>query len=702
MPDVNLDIRANTGDSAKKIRDVNASLEEMSGQAPKTDSALGGLWKQFAAGQIAAQLFQRAGREVVDLFRDSIKGAMEQEQADRNLRAALESTGRTVEGNLAHYTAWASAQQRATRYTDDEIEAAQALMLQLTDLDQQGIDRAMKGAMGLASTMGTDLHSATMMVTKGLEGSYQALGRVGIKVDESLSPMEKQAELLRQLETMYQRSTAETDTFGGQLSQATKSIGELKEALGNVLKDALGPFVSKVKDAADTLLDLIATQDEVRRATAEATERNVDFSNRLRDAALSAGMTSAQFGRLAFSAREYSDEVVKSIPLHVREGKSQAELVALLDSTGASYEVNGIKLKALLMETEKGPAILDAFRSAAREAAGGVNEVGRASDGPIKQQSKTLGEINKGWKAQAKAVDDVNDEIKKYLKLTKTLDDEIPGIIEETDDGWKGVFQAMEEGQNEILGPMRMGFLAAGQAAVEAAETAKQAWETKINKILSDMQNLGQAASGVFGAIDALHQANLDRDLERLNAEYEARKKAIEDSLMSEEEKAAALEALDEEFEGKKAAAKREAWNKEKSWAIAEAMINTAMAATSALATKPFLPLGPIMLALALAQGAIQIAAIKAQPAPLAEGGILDGPAVSRGGGFLAGEAGPEAIIPLDSPRGKSMLGDRRRGMKATYHLHFDIGGRKVSEFIVDTVQDAGEVGKFSVKKWNG
>ena len=73
---------------------------------------------------------------------------------------------------------------------------------------------------------------------------------------------------------------------------------------------------------------------------------------------------------------------------------------------------------------------------------------------------------------------------------------------------------------------------------------------------------------------------------------------------------------------------------------IATAIMNTALAITSALTTQPFVPVGLAMGVLAAAQGALQIATIAAA----AEGGTI-----TRGGATLIGEKGPEIV---DFPRG--------------------------------------------------
>ncbi len=88
--------------------------------------------------------------------------------------------------------------------------------------------------------------------------------------------------------------------------------------------------------------------------------------------------------------------------------------------------------------------------------------------------------------------------------------------------------------------------------------------------------------------------------------------------------------------------------------ALASAAVSTAKGATDVLADTTIQPtwLRPVMMGLILAAGAAQIAAIRSQrpPQAFAYGGVIDRRAeFSFGGGRrgLAGEAGPEAILPL-------------------------------------------------------
>lgn len=250
MPDVRYIVECDASGAIKSIKDVDATINAAAGTTAKAGGASGpfaGLFTRFTAGVLAAQMLTKGIGGIKGVVEDAIKGAIEEEKAENNLRATLEITGRTIEGNLKHYLDFAMAQMKYTTYTHEEVQATQTLLLQLTNLNQNGVDKATKGAMGLASTLGIDLHSATMMVTKAMEGNYMALGRVGIKVDENLKGDEKQAALLDKLITLYSRSTAETNTFGGALKQLGNNWRELKEQAGGALLETEGLKDSIVK-----------------------------------------------------------------------------------------------------------------------------------------------------------------------------------------------------------------------------------------------------------------------------------------------------------------------------------------------------------------------------------------------------------------------------------------------------------------------
>lgn len=222
------------------------------------DQAAGGFGQMFSAmtlAQLAADAIRKTISGLKTVMVDSVKEAMNQEKADNALRASLMATGRTVEGNIAHYKGLASELQKTTVYSDDAVEGAQALMLSLTNLDQQGIDKATKGAMGLATVFGMDLQSAATMVAKAMEGNYAALGRYGIKVDENLSAEEKQVALLDKLSGFYKQTEEQVKTFAGGLAVLKNQWSDTQEEIGNAVikNESVQKAIEAVKVSMETI-----------------------------------------------------------------------------------------------------------------------------------------------------------------------------------------------------------------------------------------------------------------------------------------------------------------------------------------------------------------------------------------------------------------------------------------------------------------
>ena len=143
----------------------------------------------------------------------------------------------------------------------------------------------------------------------------------------------------------------------------------------------------------------------------------------------------------------------------------------------------------------------------------------------------------------------------------------------------------------------------------------------------------------------ALEQLEKDRQaaLTGMRTKRASEEKAAADALLAlEEAKNEAVRLASEELEKKRSDARRKAAKQEKAVALLSAVVNTA-----AGIAKVFASVGPpasfILAAITLAAGLVQIALIKSQPLPLAKGAIVKEPTEA-----LIGEAGPEAVIPID------------------------------------------------------
>lgn len=168
-----------------------------------------------------------------------------------------------------------------------------------------------------------------------------------------------------------------------------------------------------------------------------------------------------------------------------------------------------------------------------------------------------------------------------------------------------------------------------------------------------------QGVSDIMGEIDNLVNASFDARLQRIEEETEAVEKShdrqleslqnlYEQGAISQEEYEARKRLQEEMTEKKKEElAKKEAELKnkqakyDKASAIAQALINTALAITSAATVVPFIPLGSIAMGIASAMGALQVATIMATPLPK----YAKGTKYHKGGLAVVGDGGKQEVV---------------------------------------------------------
>lgn len=183
--DVKYIITVDEKGATKQIQTFDQAVNDLGKSAGGAGSHFSGLWKQFAIGQIAVGALHKGWSLFKNELLSTVSAAAAQEQADRNLAAALDITGRTIP--LAAMKEFAGSLQKATKYGDEQIMSVQTLLVQMTKLDKQGIERATRGTLGLASALGIDLNAAALLVQKAMSGQFATLSRYGIVLDETLT-----------------------------------------------------------------------------------------------------------------------------------------------------------------------------------------------------------------------------------------------------------------------------------------------------------------------------------------------------------------------------------------------------------------------------------------------------------------------------------------------------------------------------------
>jgi phage-related protein len=188
----------------------------------------------------AGKRFQQVGQQMSDIGKTlsvavtapilaagaaAIQGAQQQAQAMAQVNAALASMGDGVGRTADQLLKASDAMELNSLFEGDEIlSKVTANLLTFGNVAGEQFDRAQQAAVDLATRMGTDLQSATVMIGKALNDPIQgisALRRVGVQLTDS------QEQLIRSM-------VATGDTAGAQ----GVILAELERQFGGAAKAA--------------------------------------------------------------------------------------------------------------------------------------------------------------------------------------------------------------------------------------------------------------------------------------------------------------------------------------------------------------------------------------------------------------------------------------------------------------------------------
>lgn len=257
MSDIKFKATVDSKKGEVSLKNLDKRVEKVGKTTTRTAAGFKNLAAKVALGVAGFYAAAKALRGMVRWMGDAIDKAAQQETSEKEMAAALESTGREVDKNAKHFKEYASELQQATTFGDEQILSAQALMIQLTKLDREGIDAATKGAIGLAAVYKQDLQAATTLVGKALAGNFGALSRYGISVEKTATAEEKRVSLLEQLGVMYKRAEADTETYAGKVKQLGNVYGDLKEfvAAAVIENEAILDIITKVKESMSDFIE---------------------------------------------------------------------------------------------------------------------------------------------------------------------------------------------------------------------------------------------------------------------------------------------------------------------------------------------------------------------------------------------------------------------------------------------------------------
>ncbi len=457
--------------------------------------------------------------------------------------------------------------------------------------------------------------------------AYQAtideLIRMGMPIDgETISGLVREMNKAQAESEKWQKNQQAAVTVNEDFAQTLERINTTAKLLGDsydkeaALADAYRSEIDRLIDAGQgeseqckklvaIYKELTAAKEEIKATTMELTEAEqaaVDFYKALIDIDLKSRYLGETFDRNTALISLYESEINRLI--EAGEGESE-------------------QCQNLIAEYKR----LTAAREETKEATIDLTEVEEEAAAKLERTMQAISEQRKA------EIGDIEDGIQAELNRIMFEQEWTDKLAEETTTRKELLEQ---EKENAIALAEQMGIERTNILAYFAIKERELIRDT-LNEWLNTAQSIISKINGLFSQ----YYQNRDKEIDNW---YEKQKKALKAKYKDEETYNKKLQELDEQRDKKQRELARKQAKQQKAAGIFQAIIDTALAVTKALASAPP-PMNFILAGVVGGLGAAQTALIAAQPLPeLAEGGV-----VTKATQAIIGEGkDDEAILPLN------------------------------------------------------
>jgi hypothetical protein len=229
-----LSILADVDDLKKKLGEADKAVE---GNASKI-SEFGK--KAAAAFAVAAAAAVAYGTK---LAIDGVKAAIEDEQAQLRLAAALKSATGATDDQIKATEAYILKTSLATGVADDQLRPAMQRLAVSTKSTEEA-QKLLNLALDIAKGRGIELETVANALGRAQDGNTTALGRLGLGLSKSELATLSFTEVQQKLADLYGGSAAKNaETFQGKIDRLKVGFDEAKESLGFALLPQVERFI---------------------------------------------------------------------------------------------------------------------------------------------------------------------------------------------------------------------------------------------------------------------------------------------------------------------------------------------------------------------------------------------------------------------------------------------------------------------------
>jgi hypothetical protein len=263
---------------------ILADIDDLKNKLNQADNAVETNSEKISAfGKKAAAAFAVAAAAAVaygtKLAVDGVKAAIEDEQAQLRLAAALRSATGATEGQIKATEDFILQTSLATGVADDQLRPAMQ-RLAVSTKDTEEAQRLLSLALDISKGRGLDLEQVANALGRAQDGNTASLGRLGLGLSKAELSTLSFTEIQTKLSDLYGGAAAtNAETFQGKIDRLKVGFDEAKESLGTALLPQVEKFITFLNDVGvPTLNAFIAglTGDEGLSAALTESERDAE------------------------------------------------------------------------------------------------------------------------------------------------------------------------------------------------------------------------------------------------------------------------------------------------------------------------------------------------------------------------------------------------------------------------------------------
>ena len=267
-----LSILADVDDLKKKLGEADKAVESNSSKISEFGK------KAAAAFAVAAAAAVAYGTK---LAVDGVKSAIEDEQAQLRLAAALRTATGATDDQIAATEAYILKTSLATGVADDQLRPAMQRLAVSTKSTEEA-QKLLNLALDIAKGRGLELETVANALGRAQDGNTTALGRLGLGLSKAELSTLSFTQVQEKLSNLYGgAAAANAETFQGKIDRLKVGFDEAKESLGVALLPAVEQFIGFLNQTGIPTL-------------------NAFIAGLTGDAGLSAGLAQSQKGAETF------------------------------------------------------------------------------------------------------------------------------------------------------------------------------------------------------------------------------------------------------------------------------------------------------------------------------------------------------------------------------------------------------------------